>query len=107
MLRPIIHILLHFAFPGLLARIFFRERWLRAWLLMLATMMIDLDHLLAVPVFDPNRCSIGFHPLHGWAAAVAYLLLAIWPAGRIIGVGLLLHLALDGFDCLGMRGMLW
>lgn len=105
MLHPILHIFLHFAVPGLLARSFFPGRWVRAWLLMLATMMIDLDHLLAVPIFDPNRCSIGFHPLHGWVAAAAYLSLAIWPTSRIIGVGLLLHLLLDSLDCLGMRGI--
>ena len=28
---------------------------------MLTTMLIDLDHLLANPVFDPDRCSINFH----------------------------------------------
>ena len=27
------------------------------------TMMVDLDHLIADPIFDPQRC-IGFHPLH-------------------------------------------
>lgn len=107
MLRPIIHLFLHFAAPGLVAGLFFRPRWRRAWLLMLATMLIDLDHLLAVPVFDPNRCSLGFHPLHGWLAALGYLALAIWPAGRVVGVGLLLHLGLDGLDCLGMRGRWW
>lgn len=106
-MRPIIHLILHFAVPGLVARAFFRPRWLRAWLLMLATMLIDLDHLLVLPVYDPNRCSLGFHPLHGWPATLLYLGLAFWPIGRVIGVGLLLHLGLDGLDCLWMRGWLW
>jgi hypothetical protein len=70
---------------------------------MLIPLLIDLDHLLADPIFDPNRCSLGFHPLHGWVAATIYLLLSFFPASRIIGVGLLLHLGLDGIDCLWMR----
>lgn len=107
MLRPIMHIFLHFAAPGVVAGVFFRPRWRRAWLLMLATMLIDLDHLLAVPVFDPDRCSLGFHPLHGWVAALGYLALTIWPSGRMVGAGLLLHLGLDGLDCLMMRGPGW
>ncbi len=39
---------------------------------MLATMAIDLDHLLADPVFDPDRFCIGFHPLHTVWAGVGY-----------------------------------
>ena len=31
---------------------------------MMATMLVDLDHLFADPIYDPDRCSIGFHPLH-------------------------------------------
>jgi len=100
LLRPILHIVMHFAVPAIVAGAFFRKKWLTAWLVMLAGLAIDLDHLLANPVFDPNRCSLGFHPLHSWVAAVVYAGLAIWPAGRILGIGLLLHLGLDGVDCL-------
>lgn len=69
---------------------------------MLATIAIDLDHLLATPIFDPNRCSIGFHPLHTlWAAAIyAALLLAPRWWVRAIGLGCLWHLVTDGGDCL-------
>lgn len=102
MLRPLIHIVLHFTAPGLVAVACWRKKWRRAWLGMLLALLIDFDHLLAEPIFDPNRCSLGFHPLHGWPAATVYLLLALFPASRIFGVGLLLHLALDGLDCLWM-----
>lgn len=105
MLRPLIHIVLHLALPGAVAWLFFRPNWRRAWLVMLATMLIDLDHLLAEPIFDPNRCSLGFHPLHGWPAAVGYLGLLAFPATRLVGLGLWLHLGLDGLDCLWMRGL--
>ena len=69
---------------------------------MVLTMLIDLDHLLADPLYDPDRCSIGFHPLHTTPAAVLYLVLAIWPKTRALGVGLLIHLLLDGIDCFWM-----
>jgi len=103
MLRPLLHLVLHVAAPALLARFAWRARWVRAWLVMLATMAVDLDHLLARPVYDAGRCSIGFHPLHSYPALVAYLLLALWPRTRLVGVGLLLHMALDIVDCFLMR----
>jgi hypothetical protein len=103
LLRPIIHIVLHFAVPGLTAMLFWRRKWLGAWLVMLTPLLIDIDHLLADPIFDPNRCSLGFHPLHGWPAAATYLLLVFLPASRLLGVGFLLHLGLDGVDCLWMK----
>lgn len=62
--RPAAHLALHVAVPGVIAWLGFRSRCLRAWLIMVATMLVDLDHLLAEPVYDPGRCGIGFHPLH-------------------------------------------
>jgi hypothetical protein len=29
--------------------------------ILIATMLIDLDHLLVEPIFETNRCSINFH----------------------------------------------
>jgi hypothetical protein len=98
-LRPIIHYSLHFLAPGLIAYLFFREDWKRAWLIMLATMLVDLDHLLATPLFDPNRCSIGFHPLHTYYAMAVYALMIFYQPLRIIGIGLLFHMLTDGIDC--------
>lgn len=98
-LRALIHLLLHLLVPGAVARVFFRARWRQAWLVMVATMAVDLDHLLATPLYDPNRCSIGFHPLHTVPAIVLYVALAAWPRTRLVGVGLLIHMALDGIDC--------
>ncbi|WP_347331027.1 DUF6122 family protein [Marinimicrobium locisalis] len=95
----VFHIFLHFAIPAIVARVFFKDKWLKAWLIMLATMVVDLDHLLADPIYDPDRCSIGFHPLHSWPAIAAYAGLAAWPKTRLIGLGLLIHMALDGIDC--------
>ena len=100
MLHSILHLALHVAVPGLAAWLFFRPRWVRSWLVMLGTMVVDADHLLANPVFDPDRCSIGFHPLHTAPAIAAYALLALVPRTRLVGVGLLIHMMLDGIDCL-------
>lgn len=62
-------------------------------------MLVDLDHLLATPIFDSNRCSIGFHPLHSNLAIVIYLIAAIIKKTRIITIGLLLHMLADFVDC--------
>ncbi len=102
MARSIIHLLLHFIVPGIAAGWAFKKQWKKAWMIMLATMIVDMDHLLASPVFDPNRCSIGFHPLHSYPAIFLYMVLTIMPKTRIIGTGLLIHMALDGIDCFWM-----
>ena len=69
---------------------------------MLATMLVDLDHLLANPVFDPGRCSIGFHPLHSYYAIGLYCIMALFPKLRIVATGLILHMLTDWQDCLWM-----
>lgn len=102
MLRPVIHIALHFLAPALVARVMFVSRWWYAYLIMMATMLVDLDHLLANPLYDPNRCSIGFHPLHTWPAVVAYVAMLPIPQLRLIGIGLLIHMSLDTLDCVWM-----
>ena len=102
-LRPILHYFLHFIFPGIIGYIFFRSQWKKAWLIMIATMLVDLDHLLAYPnIYDPLRCSIGFHPLHTVWAMIFYALFVFHPKLRIWGVGLLLHMATDWIDCLSI-----
>ncbi len=72
---------------------------LAAFAPMAASNAIDADHLLADPVYDPARCSIGFHPLHGAWSAIAYALLLVPARTRWLGLGALTHLALDGLDC--------
>ena len=97
-LRPALHIVAHFLVPALVARFGYEEQRLRAWLVMVATMAVDLDHLLADPVYDPDRMSLGFHPLHAWALQPVYVALALWPRTRLLGLGLVVHMALDGLD---------
>lgn len=111
-----IHLTLHFIVPLLVALVFYRRRWHKATLIMIATMIVDADHLLADPIYDPHRCSIGFHPLHTLPAIASYaalfaIPLVLWwqnggqgrrPTARVlhlIGLGLLIHMALDWIDC--------
>lgn len=111
------HLALHVLVPLLVALVFYRHRWQKAALVMIATMVVDADHLLASPIYDPDRCSIGFHPLHTAPAIVIYAALLLLPlilgrksigpglhsAARIVhltGLGLLIHMALDWIDCL-------
>ena len=70
---------------------------------MAATMVVDVDHLLADPIYDPARCSIGYHPLHQYPAIAAYAALAVWPKLRMLGIGLIIHMALDASDCVWMQ----
>ncbi len=99
MLRANIHLALHVLVPAAVAATFYRDKFWRVWLTLVATMVIDLDHLLADPVYDAGRCSIGFHPLHSYPAIAAYSVAALWPRLRLIAIGLLIHMALDGIDC--------
>ena len=98
-MRSNLHLLLHALVPAAVAWLFFREQWRKAWLIMFATMLVDLDHLLADPIYDPDRCSIGYHPLHTYPAIAGYGLLALPSKTRLVGLGLLIHMALDGLDC--------
>lgn len=96
------HIALHFIIPAILAGLFFRNDWKLAFVIMAATMLVDIDHLLADPIYDLNRCSIGFHPLHQlWfvAAYVALCFVPNMPKLRLVGIGLTVHMALDMIDC--------
>jgi hypothetical protein len=93
------HLALHFFIPLLIACLFFKENWKLSYLIMMATMLVDLDHLLASPIYDANRCSIGFHPLHQHLLIGIYLAMSFFSKTRLIGVGLTTHMVLDAFDC--------
>jgi uncharacterized membrane protein len=94
-----VHIVLHFLVPAITAFLFYKKIRLKAWLIMIATMAVDLDHLLANPIYDPNRCSIGFHPLHSYIAVAIYCGLLFIPRLRLVALGLVIHMALDYIDC--------
>ena len=99
MLQNFLHYGIHFGFPLLVALLFFRSNWKVACLIMAAGILIDLDHLLATPMFDATRCSINFHPLHTYYAMVVYVLLLLPKKTRLIGLGLCIHIFADYVDC--------
>ena len=100
-----LHIALHFLVPVLVTGVFFRKRWMYAYVVMMATMLVDLDHLIASPIYDPGRCSIGFHPLHNPWLVLLYFALCFVPKTRLVGVGLSIHMCLDAIDCQLTNGM--
>ncbi|WP_430905443.1 DUF6122 family protein [Maribacter sp. 2-571] len=99
MLRFLLHYGIHFIVPIALVLLFFKENRGIVLLLLWGGIIIDLDHLWADPIFDPNRCSIGFHPLHRYWAIGSYVLLLFFKKTRIIGISLLLHIVADTVDC--------
>ncbi len=96
----ILHVILHFFVPLGVAKVVWRKKWIWPFLIMAITIVVDLDHILADPIFDPNRCSINIHPLHSWPAIVVYIACLLSPNLRIVALGLLIHMALDGIYCL-------
>lgn len=102
-MQPFIHYFLHFGFPFFIAFFFFKKEWQKIYLILIATMLVDVDHLLATPIFQANRCSIGFHYLHTYyAIAIYFILLFFRKPFKIIGIGLLFHMLTDLIDCLFM-----
>jgi len=102
-MRFALHLTLHAAVPLAIAWGFYRRDFRRAFLVLVGTMVVDLDHLLATPIIDPGRCSIGFHPLHSYPAIALWCAAAMFRPTRLVGIGLLIHMALDFLDCLAMR----
>ena len=54
-IRAPLHLLLHVLVPLVVARLVWPKYWKRAALWMLAAWVIDLDHLLAEPIYAPGR----------------------------------------------------
>jgi len=100
-----LHISLHFVVPAIVAALSFRSKWLKPYLILISTMLVDLDHLVANPIYDPQRCSIAFHPLHSFWAIGIYVLLCFPKQTRLVGIGLMIHMALDSLDCQMTNGV--
>ncbi|MCA0132259.1 DUF6122 family protein [Winogradskyella alexanderae] len=100
MIKPLVHYGIHFLLPLAFALLFYKKIWGKAYLIMLFAFLIDLDHLLASPIFNPNRCSINYHPLHSYYAITVYLVMLIPNKTRLIALGLAAHIIADSADCL-------
>lgn len=101
--RALLHLVLHAIVPLVVALAWPGRRWAKTYALLLAGWLIDVDHLLADPIYAPGRCSIAFHPLHGPWAIVVYVAMLVPKPTRVFAVGLLIHIMLDGIDCVLMR----
>jgi len=98
-LKFVLHYSLHFIAPLAIAYFYNPIFWKKNYYILLATMLIDLDHLLASPIFDDNRCSINFHPLHSFPIIYLYFLLLVPKQTRLISIGIIFHLITDYIDC--------
>ncbi|WP_222984606.1 DUF6122 family protein [Flagellimonas meishanensis] len=103
MLRHLIHYGIHFLVPVLIALWFFRDNRIRVMLILLAGILIDVDHFFATPIFDSGRCSIGHHPLHSYWAITAYSILPFFKKTRLLGLALIIHIIADMTDCVLLR----
>lgn len=103
MFRFLVHYGIHFLVPFMIALLFYRNQWFKITLILLAGILIDIDHIFANPIFDPNRCSIGFHPLHSSVAITSYVMLLFIKKTRIVGLSLLIHILADSADCLLLK----
>jgi len=99
MLRFCIHYGIHFLVPIAIGLLFFKENRGKVIMILLSAILIDVDHVFASPIFDPNRCSINFHPLHSYWAIGVYFALLIPKKTRIFGIALLIHMLADLTDC--------
>ncbi|MFD2832884.1 DUF6122 family protein [Gramella sp. AN32] len=102
-MQQFVHYFLHLIAIGGIAYLYDRKNWLKYWAILAATMLVDLDHLLATPIYDPERCSIGFHYFHSEIAIVLYLLGMIFSTNKIlkiIFIGLFFHMLTDFTDCI-------
>lgn len=105
-LQSIVHYSLHFIVPVFIAILWNRKEWKKAYLILLATLLVDVDHVWATPIFDPERCSIGFHTLHTYTAIFLYILGFVLSKNRwwkLVFLGLLFHMITDTIDCLWMQ----
>lgn len=120
--RSVIHLVLHVAVPLLVALGIAGQvsslSYKLIFMVLMATMAVDIDHLLADPIYAPGRCSIWFHPLHTLWPMVIYTCMMLWPLALkivlkpiqrshqiigLVGLGLVIHMLLDWADCLWMK----
>ena len=78
--RTLVHYGLHFVFPLVIAALWPRRRWQVVYMLLLSTMLIDIDHIYVVMLFLPYA---------RWE----------WPWWlRVLAVGLTFHIFTDWQD---------
>jgi hypothetical protein len=100
LVQQFVHYFLHFVFPVVFALVLYKTEWVKPYIILLITMLVDLDHLLATPIYAPCRCSVGFHLLHSYPAIAVYVVLLFFKPTRIVAIGLVWHMITDYIDCM-------
>ncbi|MCH8535983.1 MAG: DUF6122 family protein [Flavobacteriaceae bacterium] len=98
----LLHYFLHFFAIIAIAYCYQPKQWKLNYLILLATMLVDLDHLWASPIFDPNRCSIGTHTFHTPLFISVYVTTLVVVQNyhvKLIALGLVFHMITDAIDC--------
>ncbi len=99
MFRFFVHYGIHFLLPIAIGLFFIKENRLKVIIILWAGILIDIDHLWAQPIFDAERCSIGFHPFHTYSAIGVYTALLFFKKTWIFGLALIIHIFADVADC--------
>ncbi len=97
-IRFIIHYGLHFIAPIFIARAYDKELWKKVYGVFCASMLVDLDHLLSTPIFDPHRLSVGHHLLHSYAALGIYAVGLMFRPTKVLCFALIFHMFSDLVD---------
>jgi hypothetical protein len=61
--------------------------------------LIDIDHLLSIPIYQAGRCSINNHLFHNWYFFPFYFL-GLFTKYKYFFSSLILHLTIDFLGCL-------
>jgi Family of unknown function (DUF6122) len=102
-MQPVVHYSMHFVVPLFIALLIDKNNYLKIFAILLSTMIMDVDHLFANPIFMANRCSINFHFMHHLYWLPIYISLIFFKGNfRIIGIGLSFHILTDFVDCMFM-----
>ena len=59
-MQQFIHYFLHLGFPLVIAFLFYNKNRIRSYLILVLTMLVDLDHLFATPYLTPAVAALGF-----------------------------------------------
>jgi len=98
---PIVHIISN-VILALVITLYDKDvNFLTLLFVLISSNLIDIDHFLANPVYDPARCSITSHVLHKWyMLPLTFIgMLATEKYVRYFLAGVFLHLILDSRYC--------
>lgn len=105
--KPFIHYGMHWVIPMFISRVYYPHQFIRSAFILLMGNMVDIDHLWAMPMYAPYRCSIGFHTFHQLIPIIIYGILLLPAKTRIFAIGLLWHMLTDTVDCGMSKFILW